>query len=381
MSAGRIFMAPGTSIGAAAPVYATGGGMEQAPEKEVSAVRTQMAALAEKNGYPVGVALAMVDADVELLEVYLGGKLTVATSEELPDLERRARQENLTLEKGRIISPKGKLLTLTAGEAERYGVSSGTVAGLEGLLERLEVPAGQVTAVEESAADRLVAFVTGSAVTAILVIAGLVALYIEITTPGFGLPGTVALICFGVVFLGGALLGTVGSLELLIFLAGLTLLLVEVFLIPGFGITGITGILAMAYALVFSRLDFTWPRFTWQWDQLYRGLLWTAASVAGSVLAVALLYRYFPRIAPFRRLFLTSSQDPRQGYTVQEESVGWKLVGRQGVATSPLRPAGKAQIDGEPVDVVTDGEFLPAGTPVEVAEVSGNRIVVRRVRE
>ena len=85
----------------------------------------------------------------------------------------------------------------------------------------------------ESAADRLVAFLTGSALTTLLVMAGLVALYLEITTPGFGVPGTVALICFAIVFAGGALLGTVGSLELLLFLAGVALLLVEIFLIPG----------------------------------------------------------------------------------------------------------------------------------------------------
>ena len=155
-SCDRIYMAPGTSMGAAAPVYQSQQGMEAAPEKTVSAVRAQMAALAEKNGYPKAIALAMVDMDVELIEVYLDGKLEVSTAGDLPDLERRAREEDLTLEKGKIISPAGKLLTLTAGEMERYGVSSATVGDLEALYELIGIPTASVSTREPSTPDRIV---------------------------------------------------------------------------------------------------------------------------------------------------------------------------------------------------------------------------------
>ena len=309
LSCSRIYMAPGTSLGAAAPVVAGPGEVQAADEKTVSALRAQMAALAEKNGYPVGAALAMVDADVELLEAFVGGERRLATADEWPTLERETRESGLTLERGRVVSPRGKLLTLTAGEMERYGLSSGTVAGLPRLLERLEIPAGRVTRASESAADRLVAFLTGSALTTLLVVAGLVALYLEITSPGFGLPGTVALICFAIVFLGGALLGTVGSMELLVFLAGISLLLVELFVIPGFGLPGILGIVAIAFSLLYSRLDFVWPRFEWQWDLFYRSLLWTLLGVIGSLVGIVLLFRFLPGRGPFRRLVLTGDLD------------------------------------------------------------------------
>ncbi len=377
LSCQRIYMAPGTSMGAAAPVYQTSQGMQAAPEKEVSAVRAQMAALAEKNGYPKGVALAMVDQDVELLEVYVGGQMRVVTASELPAVERQAAEQGLTVEKGPVISAKGKLLTLTAGEAERYGVSSGTVKDLDALWGRLEVAPGEATILGESAPDRIVGFITSGAVTAILVLIGLVALYLEITSPGFGVPGTVAIIAFAIVFLGGALLGTVGSLELILFLLGVVLLVVEIFLIPGFGVTGVSGIILMLAALVLSRQFFVVPKVSWQWDILLRNLRDFGLAFLGSIVLMLVIFRFFRRAPLLKRLILESSQDSAQGYTVQEEQDGTRLLGRRGVAVTILRPAGKAEFDGEVLAVETEGEFLPAGRQVEVIEVSGNRVVVK----
>jgi membrane-bound serine protease (ClpP class) len=377
-SCDRIYMAPGTSMGAAAPVYQTQQGMEMAPEKTVSALRAQMAALAEKNGYPKGIALAMVDLDVELIEVYLDGKLEVTTSTDLPDLERRAREQNLTLEKGKVISPQGKLLALTAGEMERYGVSSATVGDLEALYELIGIPSGSVKNLEPSAPDRIVSVITGAAVTSLLVLVGLAALYLEITSPGFGVPGTIAIIAFLIIFLGGALLGTVGSLEIILFLLGVVLLIVEIFLIPGFGVTGVSGILLMITALILSRQEFVIPRVPWQWDIFLRNLRNVGFGFVGSLVLLVFLLRIFPRTPGLKRLILESNEDPLAGYTVQSAESSALLTGRQGNAVTALHPAGKADFEGEILVVETDGEFIEAGTPVEVSEVSGNRIVVRR---
>jgi membrane-bound serine protease (ClpP class) len=378
-SCDRIYMAPGTSMGAAAPVYQTTQGMEAAPEKTVSAVRAQMAALAEKNGYPKGIALAMVDMDVELIEVYLGGKLEVSTTTDLPDLERRAREQGLTLEKGKVISPSGKLLTLTAGEAERYGVSSATVANLDALYDILGIPSASVSKLEVSAPDRIVSVITGAAVTSILVLVGLAALYLEITSPGFGVPGTIAIIAFLIIFLGGALLGTVGSLEIILFLLGIVLLVIEIFLIPGFGVTGVSGIILMITALVLSRQEFIIPRVPWQWDIFLRNLRNVGFGFAGSLVLLIFLLRIFPRTPGLKRLILESSEDTMAGYTVQGPESSALLTGRRGTAVTTLRPAGKADFEGEILVVETDGEFIERGSPVEVIEVSGNRILVRRL--
>ncbi|HUV08045.1 MAG TPA: nodulation protein NfeD, partial [Spirochaetia bacterium] len=234
-SCSRIYMAPGTSMGAAAPVYQTQEGMDMAPEKVVSALRTQMAALAEKNGYPKGIALAMVDKDVELWEAYLGGNLLILTPQEFELEEKKAASEGKKLQKGKPIILAGKLLTLTAGEMLTYGVSSGTVPDLAILLADLGLAHAEPVYLHQNVPDRIVTVLTSSAVTSLLVIIGLIALFMEVTSPGFGIPGTTAIVCFSILFVSHFLLGTVGSLELIIFLCGVVLLILEIFIIPGFG--------------------------------------------------------------------------------------------------------------------------------------------------
>ena len=385
----RIYMGAGTSIGAAAPVFQTQTGMEMAPEKTVSAVRAQMAALAEKNGYPVAVARAMVDQDIELIEVYLGDELILAARDEMTEIERDAENRGVTIEEGKVISATGKLLTLTAGEMEKYGVSSGTVFFTEELYGEIGVPDDGVTILAESAADRAAAFVTGSAVAGLLVLAGLVALYLEITSPGFGVPGTIAIICFAVVFLGSALLGTVGSIELLMFLAGVVLLVVEIFLIPGFGVTGVSGILLIAVSLVLSRQDFVWPEFDWEWDIFRRNIVTVGISVVSSIVVFGILLKAFPRLPLFNRLILAASGGSGATATAvgSAASISSPLhatdsipvsAGDTGVVVTALRPVGKADLGGEIWEVQSDADFVEPGEKIVVTEVRGKRIEVRR---
>lgn len=386
-----IYMASGTSIGAAAPVIQTQSGMEMADEKTVSAVRTQMAALAEKNGYPKAVALAMVDLDVELQEVYVNDEVMLVSSADLPSLERRAEREGFEVETGKVVSAAGKLLTLTAGEMAEYSVSSGTMDTRADLYRLLELDEDRVTVLRESMADRAAAFVTGGVLTGLLTLIGLVALYLEITSPGFGVPGTVAIIAFAVVFLSSAMLGTVGSLELLLFIAGVVLLIVEIFLIPGFGVTGVSGIILMAAALVLSRQDFVWPEFEWEWDVFRRNLSVVGLSVVASIVGFGVIVKMFPHLPLFNRLILASpdqtvsettgriENDTSQGAGVQSGTMVYPAHGARGIAVTPLRPVGKAEIGGELHDVKADAEFLERGADVEVVEVRGNRILVRKV--
>jgi membrane-bound serine protease (ClpP class) len=378
-SCNAIYMAPGTSIGAAAPVYQSSEGMEMAPEKVVSAVRTQMASLAEKNGYSKAVALAMVDSDVELLEVYIDGERRLVNSEELPELEREARESGLTMETGKTFSRAGKLLSMTAGEMADYGISSGTPPDQEALLASLNLAGAEVVALEASVPDQIISVITGSVVTSLLVLIGLVALYMEITSPGFGIPGTIAIICFAIIFLGNSMLGTVASVELLLFLLGVVLLAVEIFLIPGFGVTGISGVVLIVFSLVLSRQDFIWPEFSWQWDQFRRNLLMVGIALLGSIALFALVLKIFPRSPLFKRLILTSVQSNQEGFVVQKQETADRLVGRRGVSVTALRPAGKAEIDEQVLPVETEGEFVEKGRDVEVVEASGNRIIVRRL--
>ena len=373
-SCSRIFMAPGTSVGAAAPVYMTQEGTQAADEKTVSAVRAQFAALAEKNGYPVNIARAMVDKDIEIREVWVDGALHVLTQDEIEDLRRSGE----TVESGKMVSQKGKLLTLTAKEMERYGVSSGTVDSFEDLLDSLGITSYELAVAEETVADRAVGVITGSAVTSLLIAIGLIALFLEITSPGFGVPGTVAIICFGIVFASYALLGTVGSIELILFVIGLVLLIVEVFLIPGFGVVGISGIALIVLSLILSMHGFVWPRYNWQWSIFRRNILVVVSSAVGSIAVFALLASLMPQVRLFSRLTLQTEQTADLGYTVQEPNAVDTLLGKKGKAVTTLRPSGKAEFEGEVFSVETDGEFLSSGDSVEIIEVSGNRIVVRK---
>jgi membrane-bound serine protease (ClpP class) len=376
----EIYMAPGTSMGAAAPVFqGASGTMEMAPEKTVSAVRTQSAALAEKNGHSVGVALAMVDQEVELVEVYVDGELQAMTAEDFEAASRRAEGTDTTIEKGKVISASGKLLSLTAGEMERYGVSSGTVASREELLEELGLEDREVIRNDPTASDQVVAILTGAGFSSLLILVGLVALFMEITSPGFGIPGTVAIAAFAVLFASNFLLGTVGSFELLMFLLGIVLLVLEIFVIPGFGIAGISGIILVVFALILSMQGFVVPEFEWEWQRFHRNVLIVAGNLAGAFAVFAVVAKYINRMPMFKRLLLSTSQESSAGYTVQMEDESHRLTGRTGEAITTLRPVGKAEIDDEVMVVESEGEFIESGSRIEVIAVNGNRVVVRGV--
>jgi membrane-bound serine protease (ClpP class) len=360
-----IYMAPGTSIGAAAPVYQTSEGVQEAGEKTVSAVRAQLAALAEKNGYPREAAVAMVDEDIRLVEVHEEGRPRLKISNNGED------------EAEKLVSPKGKLLTLTAGEMERYGISSGSPPTLEALAGELGVESYYV--IDPTGADRIVGLITSAAVTSILLTIGLIALYLEITSPGFGVPGTVAIIAFSVMFISGGMLGTLGSLELLLFMCGVALLAVEIFLIPGFGITGASGLLFMGAGLILSRQSFILPEGTWQWDLFRQNLLLIFGTFAVSFLLLAVLMMFFPRIRLFSRLILSAPAG--LSASSAETSASNPVPGSRGIARTALRPVGRAEIEGEEYPVQTEGEWIAACSAVVVIETRGNLTIVRSEKE
>lgn len=417
MSAKAIYMAPGTSIGAAAPVVATPeGGTEGAGEKTVSAVRAQMAALAEKNGYPPGIALAMVDADVELVEIILDGKPLALTAEEAAAVKR---ERGAAAELGRTLSAKGKLLSLTAGEAERYGLSSGTTGSLDELAVALAGEGAKWLALEPSLADDVVVFLSSAAVQSILILIGLVALFIEINSPGFGIPGTVAIVAFVLLFGSSMLMGTVGSLELVLFLVGMGLLVVEIFVLPGFGVAGISGLALIAGALVLSMQDFVLPQGEYQWDIFARNAATVGSGVLLGIIGIGALIVLSPRLKLFSRLALNTAitgtasgapapeaGDPglppaprRRGRPAAAESpplaragaegaapIGaqadepyWPAVGEEGVAETTLRPVGRARFGSRSTVVEAEGRFVEAGSRLRVAALRGGSVYVEPV--
>jgi len=381
LSCRKIYMAPGTSIGAAAPITMGPEGAKPTSEKVVSAVRAQMSALAEKNGYPVAVAEAMVDVDIELVEIRYDDRILLVKREDVEEFRRKAREESRKFEEVKVVSPSGKLLTLTAKQMEYYGISSGTVRDIDELMEYEGIRNPLIIRYNESGADKVVSFLTSSAVAGLLIMIGIIALLIEITTPGFGLPGTIAIICFLIVFFSYGLLGTLESFELLLFIAGIILLVIELLLIPGFGVTGVAGIILIVASLILSMQGFVIPKFDYQRKIMKINAIVVLSSLVGALIGFTVLARFLPKIGVFSALMLKAEQKPEEGFVVQDEEEKSKLVGGQGIAVTPLRPSGKAKIGDELYDVQTEGEYVEKGTRIEVIEVSGNRIIVKKAKD
>ena len=399
----EIYMAPGTSIGAAAPVMASpGGAAESAGEKSVAAVRSQMAALAERNNHPVALALAMVDYDVELWEVSVNGQTRALTLTELERLERDAGAS--TIERVSIISPAGKLLSLTAGEAVQYGLASGLVENREALLSVAGI-SGELTESSPSGADSFISFLTSGPVQAILILLALVMVFVEIQSPGLGIPGIISMLAFLVVFGSSALLGRVGSLEIILLLAGLGLLVVELFVLPGFGVIGILGLLLIGLSLVLSMQDFVLPRFAWEWALFGRNVLVVFIGLVAAITGIAVIALMGPKIRIFDGITLKTAitgtaggPDPdstvakaikankaaegdsgSSALALEDQENFAALVGKTGVSDSVLRPSGRAIIDGSVYTVEADNEFVEPGIDIVVSRVRGNRIIVRKV--
>ncbi|MCK5249744.1 MAG: nodulation protein NfeD, partial [Spirochaetaceae bacterium] len=250
---------------------------------------------------------------------------------------------------------------------------------------------------EKSRADSIITLLTSGAMTSLLLIAGLVALYLEITSPGFGVPGTIALICFAVVFGASGLMGNLGPVEILMFLIGVVLLLLEIFVIPGFGIAGIAGIALILGSLVFSLQDFYWPEFDWQWTIVRRNISIVGIGLFGGIVMIGVIMAALPRAGIFDRLVLHGPGDP--GYagfsrrrkrkesaedTPEKTDESAELPvseGAVGLALTDLRPVGKIRLENRTVVAETDGEYYDKGTQVVVLRTDGVKVVVSAKEE
>ena len=338
LSTSRIYMRPASVIGAATPVDGTG---TKAPEKIVSAMRSQMRALAESNGLEPEVAAAMVDEDIEIDGVV----------------------------------ESGKLLTLTTEEAVEIGYAE-AIEDLDALLVELGHEGATVVTLELNWAERLVRFFSSSLVSPFLLSLGFLGLLIEIRTPTFGLAGTMGLISLGLFFGSNMIVGLAGLEDVLIVGAGLVLLGIEAFVVPGFGIFGVAGIVAILAGLYMSLLGNipTMPDFTRAaWVLTSSTLL-----LIGSAWALIRTLPSSSRLAE-SGIFLPAKTTSAIGYESAE--VRSDLVGKYGTAITDLRPAGTALIGDERIDVVSESEWISAGTPVKVLSAEGYRHIVRSITE
>lgn len=357
LSTDHIYMAPGSVIGDAMPIMMSPtGGAQEMPEaieeKTVSAVAALIRAAAQESGHDPQLAEAMVRREIEY----------------------KIDKE--------VISPAGQLLTLTNVEAEREVgeegkrrrlLSQGTVADIPALLAVIGLQDRSIREMEVTSAERLARLIAAAA--PLLLMAGLLGLYLEFKTPGFGLPGLLGLTALALFFWGHHIAGLAGLEEMAIFIVGVILIALEVFVIPGFGVPGILGITLVLYSLL-SAMAERLPGGSWApaLPDLQIPALKLSSGIVLAAIGATLLGRYLPHSRIGRWLVLEKATATQAGFT--GAATDPTLLGQRGLAVTALRPAGVAQVGDRRIDVVTAGEFLDAGAAVRVIEVRGNRIVV-----
>ncbi len=391
VSCNDIIMRENTKIGDCAPI--TMGdkleGVER--EKAESFIRAIFRTAAEANGYPMPLLEAMVSVQLEVWRF----KNVKSGQWEYFAGDNRPKDPNLYDVSGtERINDANSLLTLTASQAKEYGVARAVVADVNGVLSFLEERDGvrfvrPPRTLEVLWSERMVSWLNSPAVMGILVALALLGVYMELSAPGLSLPGLVALICFVIIVFSKYLTGLANWVEIILLLAGVVLILVEFFILPGFGIPGILGVVFVVVGLFGMLLrnppgQVPWPTSTGDWSSLRQGVYGLAIGLGGFTAGVALLSRYLPRIKFLSGLILAPTPVPvtgagaRPSETHPPESVGPELkMGRVGVALTKLRPSGKARFGDAVVDVVATAEFLDAGANVQIVEIHGNRVVVR----
>ncbi len=377
LACGRIYMAPGTSIGAALPVVATPFGLAAADAlgegKLVESLSARFRALAEKRGRDGRIAAAFVDPDLglRLVRVEQGGLPVVRTTQELEDL-RMAGGSYETIREIKSAEAQ-RPLALTASEAFELHLSSGVVNDLPDLLRTMGRDSSALVKIEASAGEDLIALLLKA--TPLLLFLGIVLGALEAKIPGFGIAGILSTLCFALVFYGRYLLGVAEFLEILLFAAGLLLIAAEIFFLQGTIYPAVLGVMCIAVSLVLSFQNFLFPRDAIDSGILLHNLSWGAGAAVAALVAIVLLSPLLPKSPLFRATMLPAPEGVEGSGAGARTEVA--LVGRTFLAETDLRPAGRIDVDGRPVDAVTRGEFVERGARVFVMEVTGNRVVVR----
>ena len=350
----KIYMAPESVIGAAAPIMMSpgGSGAEAMPDtmeaKTASAISALVRVNAEKNGHNVEVVDAMV---------------------------KKTKEFKID---GKVLNEKGQILTLTNVEAEKeYDgkplLSAGTVDSMDALLDKLGYGNAKRVEIKPTGVETLGFWI--NAISPLLLIIGIAGIYIEFKTPGFGLPGIIGIAAFAIYFFGGYVAGLSGFEWIAVFVLGLILVALELFVHPGTILPGLLGAMLMLVALVMAMVDIypgmpSVPTIP-QLELPLRGLF---IALVGSLIAVFLLSRVLPKTPVYRLLVSRSASGV--GSVAQQEKKQASRVGQVGTAISALRPGGKAQFGDEIIDVISQGDMIAKGQKVKIIGHSATEAIV-----
>ena len=361
-----IYMAPGSRIGSAAPILMNPmGGTEEMPddvrEKILSDTRALVRGLAQEKGYLPELAVSMVDSNVE---VKIGE---------------------------RIVCPKGELLNLTAQDAievipprEKPLLATGIVSDVAELLKNKQLEHLEPIQIEPAGAESLARWIT--VLAPLLMAAAFLGIYLEVKTPGFGIPGIIGIVSLILFLFGHYIAGLAGKEDIFLVVIGLTLIAVEVLILPGFGIAGVLGVVAFLSGLILAmipRLPDRPPDIPKEVFKplslkpyLDQALINMVVMVTLMGVGAYLLTKLLPKTALYNKLILQSAATVEAGYVSMDVVANSKLVGQTGRTVTPLRPSGIALIANQRIDVVSSGDYLEKGDSVVVIEANGPKIVV-----
>jgi len=361
ISCDSIFMRPGAKIGAATVVNQTG---EKMPDKYQSYMRATMRATAEAHGK----------------DTIISGNDTTIRWIRDPRIAEAMVDESIYIPE---ISDTGKILTFTAEEAFNNGYCEGLVNSVPEILEKLGIKNYEITEYKPTAIDRIINLLLNPIVQSLLIMLIIGGLYFELQTPGIGFPLAAAITGAVLYFAPLYLQGMADNWEILIFIAGIILLAVEIFAIPGFGIAGTTGLVLIVAGLTMAMVDnliFETGNIPLVLNTIFKAFMIVIASLFISILVSLYLGKKLFTSTLFPHLALNDTQPVSDGF-IGVDSKTSMIVGKKGTAHTVLRPSGKIEVFGEIYDAKSEYGFIEKGTEIIVTRYETGQLYVEEIQE
>ena len=352
LSCEKIFMTGGGLIGAATAVDMSG---KKGSEKVISFMREEMASTAEQRGRNKDIARGMVDEELSFTHLILNQDSILVN-----DIEGRK---------------EGKLISLTTDQALKYQIADGVAEDINFVLDSLGYKSVQIVEKSENWSEDIVRFLTNPVVASLLTTFGFLGILFELQSPGWGIPGFVGLTCL-VLSLSASYIAQLATMSDLLFVfAGIGMVLVEILVIPGFGIIGIGGFGLMIYGLYLLLL----PDIPVGDEIVGQAMDGFFIGLVGAIIGLIFLARFMIKTKFWKQLTSPEVQKKIDGFS---NSFGWEsLKGKNGIADTDLHPSGWIRVENERVFVVSEGDFIEKGAKINVLSVDGNRIVVRELKK
>ena len=397
MACDEIVMADVGKFGDCAPIVMQGELKGVQREKAESPLRAEFTESAERNGYSLALAQSMVTigSEVWLVRNKQTRELRFVLAKDFrgrvimpPGLTSGPSVETADWELLRVVVSAGELLTMRPSQAVEYGFASQIIKPdrddpLAPLMKHYNV-VGSPALLADTWSEKLVGFLTSPVVTAALLMGGLFFAYIEMHTPGFGVAGSLAVTCFAVLFGSRFLIGLANWWEIALFVIGLALIVVEIFVTPGFGAAGISGIVCcivslLAIAVANRPSEWPIPETSMDWQLFADSAVALGIGFILSVVAAAMVSRYLPKLPVVKGLVLFPATAATEAPVSIHSPMLQIAPGDEGVAESMCHPVGKVRFGNDLVDAASEGDPIEAGTKVRVLRNEGNRIVVERI--